>query len=289
MPARTLVLCLLALALPAGAEPVPVVVSVLPQKCVVDAIGGERVVTRVVVGPGQSHAAYEPTPRQMVELSRARVYFRIGMSFEPGWLERVRATNPAIEVIDQRKGLPLRPDPAGHAHEDEHGEPLGAYAGNDPHVWTSPALLERMASQVHAVLTRLDPAGAPAYAGRLEAWRAALAALDQEIRRTLAGLQTRTFLVYHPAWGYFAETYGLQQVAIEHEGKEPGARSLAAIIEGARRAGVQTVLVQRQFPAASAEAVARAIGARLVVLDPLAEDCLGSLRAVAQALAGGGG
>lgn len=276
-------LALLLTVVPTRAAPVSVFVSVLPQKCVVDAVGGERVRSQVMVGPGQSPATYEPTPRQMVELARARLYLRVGVGFERGWMDRLRATNPMIEVVDQREGLPLRHDPAGHGHD--HGDETGPYPGRDPHVWTSPALLERMADQVREALERVDPEGAATYRERFEAFRAALSDLDRDVRQTLSGLRGRRFLVYHPAWGYFADAYGLEQVAIERDGKEPGARSLAALIEQARADGVRTVLVQRQFPTATAEALARAIDGRLVVLDPLSADCLGSIRAVAEALA----
>jgi zinc transport system substrate-binding protein len=261
-----------------AAEPLRVFVSILPQKYLVERVGGERVEVSVMVGPGQSPATFEPGQRQMSALEHAAVFFRVGMPFEAVWLPRVRAANPHMAIVDQREGLPLRNDAAGHGHD--HGS--GPYAGKDPHVWTSPRLVRAMAAQVGDTLARLDPGAATAYTARLQSLLADLDTLDAGIRRTLAGLEGRRFLVFHPTWGYFAQEYGLEQVAIEHEGKEPGARFLARLIDESRGQGIRAVFVQRQFSRTTAEAVARAIGARVIELDPLAEDYPANMRHVAR-------
>jgi zinc transport system substrate-binding protein len=266
----------------AAREPLPVLVSILPQQFLVERVGGDRVRTSVLVGSGQNPHTYEPTPRQMAEVSQARAFFRLGIDYEEVWLPRILRVNPGLEVVDQREGLTLRPVDGGHRHADGHWH---APARPDPHVWTSPANAKAMAAQVRDSLGRLDPAGAPAYAQGFERLAADLDALDAEVRAALAGARQRRFLIFHPSWGYFADAYGLEQVPIEQSGKEPGARGLARLIDQARAEGVRAVFVGPQDSPAPAEAVAREIGARVVPLDPLAADYLASLRRMAGALA----
>ncbi len=266
----------------APTESLPVLVSVQPQKYLVDRVGGERVRTSVLVGPGQDPHTYEPTPRQMAEVARARVYFRVGIDFEDAWLERIRQASPGLRVVDQREGIPLL-TLADHGDEGHRGH---HHAGRpDPHIWTSPPLARKMAAQVRDELGRLDPAGAPAFAAGYERLAADLEALDAEIRSTLAGVSGRRFMVFHPSWGYLADTYGLEQIPIEQGGKEPGARALARLIEQARAARVEVIFVEPQDSPAPARAVARAVGATVATVDALAADYVENLRRVAAAFA----
>jgi zinc transport system substrate-binding protein len=276
-PAGVLILLGLGLASALAAEPVAVLVSILPQKYLVDRVGDGRVRTSVLVGPGQNPHTYEPTARQMAEVSRARAYFRVGVDFEEAWLGRIVQTNPRLRVIDQREGIRLRPADAGHDHgEDAQGRP-------DPHIWTSPPLARLMATQVRDELTALDPEGARAYAVGFAGLAADLDALDTEIRQALADHTRRRFMVFHPSWGYFADTYGLEQIAIEQRGKEPGGRTLGALIDEARAEGVRVVFIEPQDNPAPAKAVARAVGAQAVTVDALAQDYIANLRRVAAA------
>ena len=265
----------------AGAEPIPVFVSILPQKYFVERVGGDHVKVEAMVTPGQSPATYEPTPKQMTRLAAATAYFRIGVPFENVWIERIRAANPALKIIDARDGIPLRSmeaDEAGAEHGHAHGR-------HDPHIWTAPPLVKIMAARIRDVLTRLDPAHGDDYATNYASFAADLDALDQEIRQTLEPRETRGFLVYHPTWGYFADTYGLQQIPIESEGKEPGAKQLATLIDKAKEMNIRVIFVQRQFSRRNAETVAKAIDGKVVSVDPLAEDYLENTRFIASAFA----
>lgn len=290
MPAALLALLTLLVApLAVAQEDKPLVfVSVLPQQTFVERIGGERVRVRTLVQPGQSPHAYEPRPRQVTELAQADLYLRTGVSFEDAWLPRIRAANPRLRVVDLREGLPLL-SLADHDHhhdndnDHDHEHPVDA---PDPHVWTSPPLVKAMSVAIRDALIDLDPAGRETYVANQAAFAGELDALDAELRAMLKDLPSRRFMVHHPAWGYFAQTYDLTQVAIEREGKEPGARALTALIEQARREGVRVILVQPQMNAKSAEQVARAIGGEVAVVDPLAADYAGSLRRLAGLLAG---
>lgn len=259
--------------------PLQVFVSIAPEKTFVTRIGGNRVRVSVMVPPGSSPATYEPTPRQMIALTGSVLYFRIGMPFENSWMQRIRSTNPALGVVDLRAGIPLRRF-EGHHHEvvnPEHGL-------LDPHIWTNPRLVITMAAHIRDALTRLDPPGKTGYAANYAAYAAELRALDARIRSLLSGVKHRRFLVFHPAWGYFADEYGLEQIAIESEGKPPGAAALSRLIEQAKREHIHVIFVQRQFSTAMANTVARAINARVVQVDPLAEDYAANLLQFARSL-----
>lgn len=257
---------------------VNVVVSIDPQAYFVERIGGERVAVSVLVGPGQSPHTYEPTAGQMAELARADVYFRTGMPFEEGLLERITATRPDLNVVDLRTGVPLR-DMEGHEGGEHEHE-----GGKDPHIWLAPRLVITQARTIRDELKRLDPEGADLYDENLRAFARELMALHAEIAEILRPVRGREIFVFHPSYGYFADAFGLKQVAVEVEGKEPTPRELQAIIARARAAGARAIFVQPQFATTSAQAIAREIGAKVVPLDPLARDWPNNLRAMAHAI-----
>ncbi|HET8702177.1 MAG TPA: zinc ABC transporter substrate-binding protein [Nitrococcus sp.] len=279
--ALSLICCLLALSTlfttAVAAVPLRAFVSIAPEKTFVERVGGNRVQVTVMVRPGSEPETYEPTPRQIAALAGSDLYFRIGMPFEQSLMHRIRSLNPRLNVIDLRTGIPMRHFGAQHSGSAEHGT-------EDPHIWTNPRLVIVMAAHIRDALTRADPAGATEYTANYEAFAAQLRTLDSEIRNLLAGLSNRRFLVFHPAWGYFADEYGLQQIAIEAEGKPPGAAALARLIEHAKQENLHTIFVQRQFSTAAAEAVAHAIDARVIQVDPLAEDYAANLLHFARSL-----
>jgi zinc transport system substrate-binding protein len=246
-----------------------VVVSVLPQKYVVDRLADEWVDVEVMIPPGASPATHEPTLAQMKRLAEASLYVKVGhpsFPFEAAWLDKLLAETPGLPVVDGSAGVERRE--------------------GDPHVWVAPRHVEQMAIQTGAALAKILPQHRDELQANLGALRAEIDALDQEIRALLADKTGRKFLVFHPAWGYFAEAYGLEQVAIEHEHKEPDAHELGELIEHAREEKVQAVFVQPQFDPASAELLAKEIGARVEPLDPLAYDWPANLRRAARAIAG---
>lgn len=260
------------------------IVSILPQAYFVERVGGDRMSVQVLVGPGQSPATYEPTPRQMAAFGEADVYFRIGVPFENALAEKVAASVPDLSVVDTRQGITLRP--MEHHRHGVRGSG-GAEGALDPHVWLDPQLAKVQARTIRHELVRLDPQNRPAYDANLDAFEADLDRVDSEIRSVLGPLNGREILVFHPAFGYFADAYGLKQVAIEAEGKEPGPRELADIIRRAKSQRVKVIFVQQQFSNAQARAIAEEVGATVIPLDPLAEDYLGNLEDMAAKIAEG--
>ncbi len=274
---HTLMISLLFLSTAAIAEPITVAVSILPQKYFVEKLAGDEVRVIVVVGPGQSPATYEPTPKQMAALTGADLYLSTGLPFERIWLPRIRQACEELQVVDTTHGIPRRAMVSHHGH-DHDGE-------RDPHLWTDPGLVARSLPALAEALGAANPAETEHYRKRAADFTAELEALDVEIHTLLAKAAGKCFLVFHPSWGYFADAYELRQLSIEIEGKSPGARSLAATIDRARSEGVEAIFVQRQFAGGAARAVAEALNARLIQVDPLAEDYCENLRDTARAFA----
>jgi zinc transport system substrate-binding protein len=256
-------------------EKVPVFVSIAPQKFFVEQIGKNLVHVEVLVEPGASPHIYEPKPGQMTAISRARIYFAIGVGFEKAWLKRIGASNPAMTVVHTDEGIQKLPMSTHHHHEDDKHHQKDHHAGHDhgtpdPHIWLSPPLVMVQASNIVKALQEVDAANRSEYEANYRAFVTRVRDLDGELRRLFSGREGMEFMVFHPAWGYFAEAYGLRQVPIEVEGKDPKPARLKKIIDRAREHNIKVVFVQPQFSSKSAEQVAREIGGEVAFVDPLA-------------------
>lgn len=265
----------------AASPPLSVFVSILPQRWIVQRIGGERVDVQVMVPPGASPHTYEPRPAQMSKLTRTHLYFSIGVPFETVWLPRFSAVNKRMKVVAVDKGIKKAPISHGaYESEADGADPLHL----DPHIWLSPPLIKTMAHTIHDALAASDPAHADHYARRYANLLHELDTLDSHIRRLLADQKGTHFMVFHPSWGYFAQTYGLVQMPIEVEGKEPKPAQLRHLIQEAKSLGIRVVFAQPQFSMRSAEVIAEAIGGRVIVADPLGPDPMQQLLRLAQAI-----
>lgn len=280
---------------PASAEgKVRAFVSILPQKYFVERIGGDLTEVDVLVQPGANPHMYEPTPRQMTALAGAQVYFAIGINLEDVWLPKLKGANRDMLVVRTQEGVDKIPmaehhhdHEAGHEehdhgamHSDEHDHGI-----LDPHIWLDPVRVKTIAQNTCDGLVKVDPAHKAEYEANLAAFLDDLANLDESIADAMAAIpeDKRAFMVFHPSWGYFAKRYGLTQVAIEAGGNEPSPRHLAEIVEHGRELGVTVVFVQPQFSKRSAEVIASELNARVVPLDPLAEDWKDNLLHAAEA------
>jgi zinc transport system substrate-binding protein len=247
-----------------------VVVSVPPQAFFVRKLAGEQVRVEVLIPPGANPVSYEPGFSQLGAMADASLLVKVGhpqFPFERARLAALLAINPGVPVVDTSAGIDASP--------------------GDPHVWVSPANARTIARNLAGALARTLPDHANGVEANLRAFLGEIDALDREILELLAARRGAKFLVFHPAWGYFAEEYGLVQVAIERDHKEPDARQLAELIETARREELTLVFVQPQFDSASAALVATEIGGRVEPLDPLAYDWSTNLRHVAERIAAG--
>ena len=266
------------------ANPLPVFVSINPQRHFVQQIGGNRVSVQVMVPPGASPATYEPRPRQMADLSKTRIYFAIGVPFENAWLDKIAAANPAMTVVHTDDGIDKIPMATHQQDEAEAHLNAGAHGhgGLDPHIWLSPPLVKIQARTIMNALIKMDPSHQAVYQDNYQQFAAQIDRLDNELRSILKDKQGLQFMVFHPSWGYFARAYGIKQVAVEIEGKDPKPAQLRELIARAREKDINIIFVQPQFSARSAQIVAREIGGQVAVADPLSEGWLSNLRAVAE-------
>ncbi|HUX22891.1 MAG TPA: zinc ABC transporter substrate-binding protein [Spirochaetia bacterium] len=261
---------------PSGTAPaVRAFVSIPPQIYFVKEIGGSRVEVQSMVPAGVEPETYDPTPRQIALLSQSRLYFAVGLPFETVLIPKIRSSMKGVTIVDTQAGVPLR-------SFAQHTVNSSAEVGTDPHIWLSPELVKIQGAAIEAALVEADPAGAADYESGLAKLDAQMDSLHKEIAASLAGLQGRSFLVFHPAFGYFADEFGLKQVSIEVEGKSPGPRQLADLIALARKLGVKMIFVEPQFDQSRAQVVADSIKARVVTIDPLAEDYVSNLTEVAK-------
>ncbi|MGQ9492047.1 MAG: metal ABC transporter solute-binding protein, Zn/Mn family [Anaerolineae bacterium] len=254
----------------AAARPLNVTVSILPQKYFVERVGGAHVKVNVMVEPGASPATYEPKPEQMAALAQADAYVSIGVPFEKAWLAKMQAVNPKMKLVDTTQGIERKATPNG---------------GFDPHIWLSPSLVKIQAQTIYAALAELDPAHQAAFKANLDAFLADIDKLDAEIRATLAQTKAKKFIVFHPAWGYFARDYGLEQVPIEVGGQEPSAQELAQLIAKAKSDNIKVVFAQPEFSQEDAKTIAREIGGEVILISPLNPDWLANLQTVAKTFA----
>jgi zinc transport system substrate-binding protein len=277
-----------------------VAVSIIPQQWLVEQVGGGHVDVTAMVGPGESHETYQPSDAQISRLMSGAALFCVGIPFENSRAFAAIRSQAAFRVVDTREGIPLREmtllercsetSHGGHAEGQERpteaGESHGhAHDGKDPHIWLSPRLLKIQARTIARTLGELDPARREVYDRNLAATEERLDGVDREVRRVLEPCRGKMVFVFHPAWGYFADDYGLKQVAIEAEGKEPSDEEATSLQRLAREQGVKVVFVQPQIASRGAQAIAQAIGARVEPLDPLAPDLADNLVRVARAIA----
>jgi len=280
------VILFLALAVPAWLQSAvadtgarKVVVSVLPLASIVEAIGGDHVEVTVMVPPGTSPATFEPTPRQMAGLASSVLYVSMGLPRERSWLAQIRATHPDLPVLELPAIVETRPIDGhghGHGHGTQHEQP-------DPHIWLGPKQLRTAAQAIRDALARIAPTLAPDFAANARDWLARLDAADEIARDRLRPHAGRAFLVFHPAFGYLADAYGLRQIPIEERGMTPGPRMIAAAIEAARAEDIRVVFVQAQFSEDSARTIAAEIDGRVVRLDPLGADPIDTILAATAA------
>ena len=258
-------------------EILTVFTSILPQKYFVEKIGGDRVQVEVFVGPGKSPATYEPDPRQVELLGASEILFTIGVPFEKAFLPKIEGSLPNLKVVDTTEGVERR---FLGGREGQDGTPGHGSGAKDPHVWLSARLVKKQAENIYTALVAADPEGKSAYSEGLEIFLKELDDVDALLAEALAPYEGKKFFVFHPAFGYFGDDYGLTQVAIETGGKEPAPSKLEEIIEQAKEQDVKIIFVQPEFSKSSAQAIAEAIDGSVVMLAPLSPDYINNLKSI---------
>ncbi len=262
-----------------------VVVSILPQKAFVKAVGGEHVNVKELIPPGGSPATYEPKPSDLVNVEKADIYFRVGhIPFEKSHAEKFAGLNPNMKIVDTSVNVELRYfgeyEEHTHEHEEEHH-----HEAVDPHIWLSPMQVKKQIDVIADALSEIDPDNANEYMKNAEDFKKELDNLHNELELKFKELKTDKLMVFHPAWGYFADEFSLEQIAIEQDGKEPTAKQLQHLIDEAREENIKVIFVQSQFNKEIAESIADEIDAVVVSINPLSDDYINNLRNVTTTIA----
>jgi len=229
------------------------IVSVVPQKIFLEKIGGDKVNITLMVKPGSSPHSYEPKPSQMRDITKANIYYTIGVEFEKVWLKRFLNQNPNIKIVDMGKNI--------------------ARSNNDPHIWTSVDNVKQISKNIYNSLVKYDPKNRQYYKQNLDKFLQELNSLDKTIKTILSKIPKNSkFMVFHPAWGYFAKEYSLVQLPIEIDGKNPKPRQIAKLIKEARENRVKAIFTAPEFSTKVAKQIANELNIKVVQISPLAKN-----------------
>ena len=247
-------------------------VSIAPLKPIVEAIVGDDFSIEVLVPAGASPETFEPTPKQFIALNESVMVLSTGLlDFEKSLLQRVHDQS---KVINLSQGIATIAGSCSHTHHGKH-----CHHGVDPHIWCSPKCIDIMAKNIYNALVAMVPD--KDYSTAYSTLNEQIKELDSVVTKLCNNSSLPYFIIYHPALTYLARDYNLEQVAIEHEGKEPSAKHLATIIERARRDGIKRVFYQSEFPESSVAIVAEDIGAETVEINPLDENIFENIVTIA--------
>lgn len=250
----------------ADVERIGVVVSILPIADFVEQIGRDKVEVTVMVPPGASPHSYEPKPDQLREVSLAEMFVVAGsgVEFELVWMEKLMGINKEMMVVNSSRGI--------------------EFMGGDPHVWLSPKNAQKMSRNICDALVELEPENQEFYRANLKEYQRELEELDGYIRERLEGTENRRFIVYHPAWEYFAKEYDLEQIPVEQAGKEPTIEEMKRVVEVAQELENKIVFVSPQFATKGAETIAKEIGGETIFIDPLPRTYIANMQTVVERL-----
>lgn len=249
-----------------------VVVTILPQEEFIEKIAGDKVSITTMVPPGASPHTYEPRPSQMKEITEAKMYAKVGteLDFELVWMPKIIETNPNMLIVDSSEGAQLI---EMDVHDSEYE--LG---GKDPHVWLSPKKAVIMVENLYEGLVKIDPDNKEYFAKNKDVYISSLKELDGTIMQTFSGLKTKKFMVYHDSWGYLAYDYGLEQIPIQKEGKEPTPEGIATLIDQARENNITIIFASPEFEIQTAKTIAEEIDGNVILISPLAKNYIENLK-----------
>ncbi|HEY4759486.1 MAG TPA: zinc ABC transporter substrate-binding protein, partial [Thermoguttaceae bacterium] len=272
-----------------AAEPIDVFAGIPPVAYLVERIGGGQVHVELLIHSNQDPHTFEPTPKQVQALAKAKVFFKVGMPFEDQLIEKIRSTQPNLEVVDTTQGIEKLRMSATYA--DDHAQSVVEHSHDglptdlDPHVWLSPLLAKKQAANIAAALEKNDPHHAAFFQANLARLQQELDAVDTKISLSLKPYAGSTFYVFHPAFGYFADRYHLKQEAIEAGGRQPSPGQLRRLIQTAKAQNARVIFVQPQFDRHSPETVAQSIGGRIVPINDMDKDVIANLQEIASKIA----
>ena len=250
-----------------------ITVTIPPFAYFVEAVAGDDFKVSVMLPPGADHHIWEPLPAQINALAGSEAFITNGqLGFEQAWMGRFREINPDMKILDLSQNIDLIELNGAEEEDDHSGHEGHLHGGTDPHYWMSPVSAYVIAEDVKNFLTQLNPGSAQKYAAGLNALQKKIARVDSTLREELAGAPSTTFMIYHPALGYMARDYGLEQISFEDEGKSPSPARMKALIDIARDKGINIIFIQAEYDLRNAESLAGETGAGLVVINPMNKD-----------------
>ncbi len=247
-----------------------IAVSIVPQATFAEKVCGDNFKIVTMIPSGASAETYEPTPYQMAEFENADIYFSIGVPSEEN------SILPFVSSKTRVVGL--------HTKAEEYYSPLMIDGTRDPHLWLSPKRVIVMVEAIAEELSNIDPENREQYQKNSEKYINELNALDKEIKEKLKDSENRSFIAFHPAFGYFADDYSLTMYALEEHGKEADAKRLSQMAELAKRENIKTLFYQTETSGRQAKAFAEEIGGQAVPLEPLSGDYIQNIRKMADAI-----
>ncbi|MCF2530590.1 metal ABC transporter substrate-binding protein [Yinghuangia soli] len=266
-----------------GSGSVDVVAAFYPLKFVAQQVGGPDVKVSSLTKAGAEPHDLELNPKQVAAVSDADVMVYL-KGLQPAVDKAVEQNKPK-NVVDAAALSPLEEhgtevdgaDEHGHAegegekHTEDDGHDHSVADGADPHIWLDPERLAAVAAGVGETLAKADPAHADGYRTRAAEFKTKLDALDQEYKTGLATCQRKDFVTSHAAFGYIAERYGLNEIAINgvNPKSEPSPARIADLQKLVKEKGVTTVFFETLASPKTAETLARDTGVSTAVLDPI--------------------
>ena len=269
-----------------GSDKPTVSVTIEPQRYFVEQISGNNFKVNTIVPAGTSPETYDPTPSQKVALGKSVLYFKVGyLGFENAWGKTLAENNADVEVVNTSNEITLIEGDnlenviGGHQHHEGHD-----HQGVDPHVWSSPKSALIMAENMLNALVMADVENQKQYRDNFKELQSEIIATDKKITTLLENAPVKSFIICHPALGYFARDYNLTQYSIEFEGKSPSPQQLKQMIDFAHEQGVKTIFVQKGFDMKNAESLAKEVGASIHSIDPLSYNWSEELIKIAEIL-----
>ncbi|WP_163710438.1 metal ABC transporter solute-binding protein, Zn/Mn family [Mangrovibacterium lignilyticum] len=257
-----------------------VAVTILPQKYFVGKIAGDLVEVNVLVPPGASPELYALMPSQMTGLSTTLAWLGIGkIGFEEGWVDKIQQSSPKLKYFDTSKQADWIA-----AEEEQHGDHVHLH-GVDPHLWSAPDEVKKIAEETYKALVQVLPGHKQVLTANYAKFQAEIDSLDAELKATFDQLPSKKFLIFHPSLTYLARQYGLEQVAMELDGKEPSPKHLKDLAELAKKENIKAIFVQKEFNMDNARQMANEIGGEVIQIDPLNENWADELRSIASKIA----
>jgi zinc transport system substrate-binding protein len=264
-----------------------ITVTIPPFAWFVEGIAGNDFEVSVMLPPGADHHIWEPLPAQMRSLAGSAAFIMDGrLGFEQAWMGRFREINPDMKVLDLSKHIELMSGGDAEEKEDYTDHEGHIHSGPDPHYWMSPVSAYIIAKDVKDFLTELNPKADDKYAANLDTLDKAIARVDSALKAAVASASPKIFMIYHPALGYLARDYGLQQLTFEDEGKSPSPARMKELIDLARKKGINIIFIQAEYDVRNAQSLSSETGARLVVINPMNSDWPSAVMEVVNALGG---